>query len=98
MPYSTLLSILNKSVGGASLDNIIKICNGLNISIETLNPDSREEKDPSINTDYKLLNQVGIQRINEYIGLLSNNKQYTYPQNKKKLNDLKIQPVDKNRK
>ncbi|MGN0149139.1 MAG: helix-turn-helix domain-containing protein [Clostridia bacterium] len=38
MPYSTLLSIVNKSVGGAALDNIIKICNGLNISIEDLNP------------------------------------------------------------
>ena len=36
MPYSTLLSILNGSVGGASLDNIIKICKGLNITISTL--------------------------------------------------------------
>lgn len=38
MPYSTLLSIINNSVGGASLDNINKICNGLNINIESLNP------------------------------------------------------------
>ena len=31
MPYSTLFSIL-KNVGGASIDNITKICNGLNIT------------------------------------------------------------------
>lgn len=37
MPYTTLLSIL-KSVGGASMDNIFKICNGIHIDIELLNP------------------------------------------------------------
>lgn len=36
MPYSTLLSILNNSVGGASVDNVIKICQGLRISIAVL--------------------------------------------------------------
>lgn len=36
MPYSTLLSILNTSVGGASVDNVIKICKGLGISIAML--------------------------------------------------------------
>ncbi|MBU5450726.1 helix-turn-helix domain-containing protein [Acetivibrio sp. MSJd-27] len=36
MPYSTLLSILNTSVGGASVDNVIKICRGLQISIAVL--------------------------------------------------------------
>ena len=35
MPYSTLLSIL-KNVGGASIDNILKICKGLNITTDTL--------------------------------------------------------------
>lgn len=35
MPYSTLLSIL-KNVGGASIDNIFKICNGLKISPDEL--------------------------------------------------------------
>ena len=42
MPYTTLLSIVNSSVGGASLDNITKICNGLNIDIENLNPQKRK--------------------------------------------------------
>lgn len=36
MPYSTLLSIL-KNVGGASMDNINKICHGLNILSDDLN-------------------------------------------------------------
>lgn len=36
MPYTTLRSILNDSVGGAAVDNIIKICTGLDISIEEM--------------------------------------------------------------
>ena len=36
MPYSTLLSILKGSIGGASVDNVIKICNGLDITINDL--------------------------------------------------------------
>lgn len=36
MPYSTLLSMLNGSIGGAAVDNVIKICNGLNITISEL--------------------------------------------------------------
>ena len=35
MPYTTLLSIL-KNVGGASINNIIKICAGLGISADML--------------------------------------------------------------
>ena len=29
MPYSTLLSMLAGNLGGASLDNVVRICNGL---------------------------------------------------------------------
>ncbi len=36
MPYSTLLSMLNGSIGGAAVDNVIKICKGLGISINDL--------------------------------------------------------------
>lgn len=35
MPYSTMLSIL-KNVGGASIDNVIKICKGLNITTDDI--------------------------------------------------------------
>lgn len=36
MPYSTLLSILKGAIGGAAVDNVIKICNGLGITIQEL--------------------------------------------------------------
>lgn len=36
MPYSTLLSMLAGNLCGASLDNVCRICNGLDISIGIL--------------------------------------------------------------
>ena len=36
MPYSTLLSMLAGSLGGASLDNVVRICNGLDTNIGVL--------------------------------------------------------------
>ena len=36
MPYSTLLSMLNGSIGSASINNVLKICHGLDISINDL--------------------------------------------------------------
>lgn len=37
LPYSTLRSILSGNIGGASVDNVIKICSGLDITIDELN-------------------------------------------------------------
>lgn len=76
MPYTTLLSIVNKSIGGAALDNVLKICNGLNISINTLNPyvvtssSTHSEK-------YDNLNTIGRQKADEYIEDLLENPKYT---------------------
>lgn len=36
IPYTTLLSMLNGSIGGAAVDSVIKICQALNISVETI--------------------------------------------------------------
>lgn len=37
MPYSTLLTMLNEGkIGSASVDNVIKICKGLDITIQDL--------------------------------------------------------------
>lgn len=36
MPYTTLLSMLNGSIGGAAVESVIKICRALGISVETL--------------------------------------------------------------
>ena len=46
MPYSTLLTMLNEEkIGNASVDNVIKICRGLNITIQSLQ--SVQESDNS---------------------------------------------------
>ena len=41
MPYTTLLSILNGSIGGAAMDNVLKICRALDLTVEELNNMSR---------------------------------------------------------
>lgn len=62
MPYTTLLSILNGSIGGAAMDNVLRICKSLDISIEELNQvtEMRNESSGSTaeNTDTILLNLV----------------------------------------
>lgn len=45
IPYSTLRSILSSGVGGASVDNAIRICQGLGITVDTLN---KCETNPSV--------------------------------------------------
>jgi len=42
VPYSTLLTILNNGIDGASFGNITRICNGLSISLDNLNNDSKK--------------------------------------------------------
>ncbi|MTP72906.1 helix-turn-helix domain-containing protein [Turicibacter sanguinis] len=39
IPYTTVRSILERGVGNARVDNVIKICKGLGISPEELNPE-----------------------------------------------------------
>ncbi len=36
MPYSTLLSIINQSIGGTAIDNVMRICEGLDITLNDL--------------------------------------------------------------
>lgn len=43
IPPTTLQSILKRGVGNASIDNVIKICKGLGITIEQLEEMSKEE-------------------------------------------------------
>jgi len=43
IPPTTLQSILKRGVGNASIDNVIKICKGLGITIEQLEEISKEE-------------------------------------------------------
>jgi len=48
MPYTTLYSILERGVGKASVDNIIKICKVLNITIDDLENLATEKQDDNI--------------------------------------------------
>lgn len=47
LPYTTLLSMLKNGLGGASVDNAIKLCRGLNITIDDL-----------INSENELSNKI----------------------------------------
>ena len=48
MPYSTLLTMLNEEkLGNAAVDSVIRICKGLNISIEELQAVCANASDPS---------------------------------------------------
>lgn len=63
MPYTTLLSILNGSIGGAGLDNVLKICRALNIKIEDLNRvtgtnDSEVQNEEDVDIDAHLLEVI----------------------------------------
>ena len=55
MPYSTLLTMLNeKKIGNAAVDSVIKICRGLNITIQDLQ--SVQESDTSV-TEHLVLTE-----------------------------------------
>ncbi len=49
MPYTTLLSILNGSIGGAAMDNVLRISQALDFTIEELNEISQEQPGPTPN-------------------------------------------------
>lgn len=48
MPYSTLLTMLNEGkLGNAAVDSVIRICKGLNITIEELQAVQNNVNEPS---------------------------------------------------
>lgn len=44
IPYTTLMTMLNRSIGGAAIDNVTKVCNGLGISIADLQENDSVDK------------------------------------------------------
>lgn len=44
IPYSTLMTLLSRSIGGASFDVVIKICKKLEIDPITFDTDSQSEE------------------------------------------------------
>lgn len=85
MAYTTLLSIL-KNVGGASIDNIFKICHGLGITADDLNncvdtydisksTTKLNSEEKQIISSYRKLNEEGKHKVRENIeDILSNPK------------------------
>jgi predicted transcriptional regulator len=62
LPYSTLRSILERGIGNASVDNVIKVCRGLGITVEQLDEivsedDTKESMEDDILT--KAAHKVG---------------------------------------
>lgn len=86
MPYTTLLSMLNGSIGGAAIDNVIKICNGLGITINDLQAvfsDDFNEKSVILTKEEsalieltRALNEEGREKVLEYVSDLAASGRY----------------------
>lgn len=50
MPYTTLRSMLERGIGNASIDNVIKVCKGLNITTDELEKMAQGEKIDELNS------------------------------------------------
>lgn len=46
LPYTTLLGMLNRGLDGASIHNVIKVCKGLSITVESLQQVENTEEVP----------------------------------------------------
>lgn len=57
LPYTTLLGMLNRGLGGASVHNVIKVCQGLSITVEDLQrvEDTKETPIPFYVSDHEKL-------------------------------------------
>ena len=69
---STLTTILNSGIGGTAIDTMFNICDKLNIGIENFRP-STTVANPSKSLG---LNELGIQKVKDYIEDLKNNPNY----------------------
>lgn len=84
IPYTTLHSMLDRGVGKASVDNVIKICKALGITAEYLD-DIAEGR---LNDDPKELNTIGAHHDGEEwtaeeLAELESFKQYVLSKRKK---------------
>ncbi|MGW7931844.1 helix-turn-helix domain-containing protein [Staphylococcus xylosus] len=74
IPYTTVRTILEKGIGNARVDNLLKICDGLNIQIEDLykktifteNISSASTKNSSLNSETKIEQEIIIGSMIRY--------------------------------
>lgn len=50
IPYTTLYSILERGIGKAAVDNVIKVCKALNITVEDLEKMASETESETVET------------------------------------------------
>lgn len=82
LPYSTLRSMLERGIENASVNNVIKVCSVLNISVESLyemaedteNNLSKEES--TLLENYNKLNNLGKSEANKRISELTEINKY----------------------
>ena len=81
IPYTTLRSMLERGIENASVNNVIKVCKTLNISIEQLyemdksNSLSQDEK--NLLSNYNKLNELGKQEANKRVAELTEVPKYS---------------------
>lgn len=67
IPPTTLQSMLNRGIGNATVDNVIKVCGGLGIKVDELEKMSKEKLDngdlPQLNTKDKIDIQKELEKI-----------------------------------
>lgn len=68
IPYTTLLGMLKNGLGGASVDNVIRVCKGLGIEVEDL---QRVEQDIEVAPPFHVTERerLLIQRYRERVEL-----------------------------
>lgn len=83
IPYTTLHSMLDRGVGKASVDNVIKICKALGITIEYLNDVAEGNTDNLTKVNVSPISHSEIAWTEDEIEEIENFKQYVLSKRKK---------------
>ncbi|NSB16493.1 helix-turn-helix transcriptional regulator [Clostridium beijerinckii] len=84
IPSTTLISALDKGIGGMAIDRIIKICDALNIDIKTFDPiiestnNNLSDDETTLLKNYNKLNDTGKIEANKRVSELTEINKYTY--------------------
>lgn len=85
IPNSTLVTALDNGIGGMAVDKVIRICEELNIDIKTFDPivnvsfttEMLVSNESDHIKNYRLLNENGKKKVDEYMIDLINSGNYT---------------------
>ena len=86
IPSTTLISALDRGIGGMGIDRVIKICDTLNIDIKTFEPIEEiynpyklelNKNEYQIVLSLRKLNNIGLEKVLEYTSDLVEITKYT---------------------